>query len=351
MVILYVTDKGFSCSDYIIKIWNVKQKNQALVFMKIFLYNGNISMESNYRKAKVKIIMKKSKVLLFLCCTVLTVGSVPVYGANTGEPSLSQNQRYAEEAAVTAPRAMTQALDLIDLVEEERIERIGEMCRLDYAKSGVLASVTAAQCMLESGYLTSELASQANNCFGMKAMLSNNDWENSSWDGSSIYTKETREEYGNQVVTIEADFRRYASIEESLADHSAYLLGAKSGDGLRYDGLRGEEDYREAVQIIKDGGYATDSSYVDKVCSLIERYDLTRFDDIEGVETEKEDSVSTKKESAGLSYRDGYYRVRKSWTNFKSQIGAFSMLENAKDACKDGYKVYDSKGNVVYPLP
>lgn len=301
-------------------------------------------------------IMKKSKVLLFLCCTVLTVGSVPVYGAHTGEPSSYQKQRYAEEAAVTAPGAMTQALDLIDLAQEERIERIGEMCRLDYAKSGVLASVTAAQCMLESGYLTSELASQANNCFGMKAMLSNNDWENSSWDGSSTYTKETREEYGGQVVTIEADFRQYDSIEDSLADHSAYLLGAKSGGGLRYDGLKGEEDYREAVQIIKDGGYATDSSYVDKVCSLIERYDLTRFDDIEGIEVEKEDNVSTKKavkstESAGLSYRDGYYRVRKDWTNFKSQIGAFSVLENAKDACKDGYKVYDSKGNVVYPLP
>lgn len=300
--------------------------------------------------------MKKNKVLLFLCCAALTAGSVPVYGAQIEKPSVSQNQRYAEEAAVTAPGAMTQALDLIDLVQEERIERIGEMCRLDYARSGVLASVTAAQCMLESGYLTSELAAQANNCFGMKAMLSNNDWENSSWDGSSIYTKETREEYDGQVVTVEADFRQYSSIEDSLADHSAYLLGAKSGDGLRYAGLKGEEDYREAVQIIKDGGYATDSSYVDKVCAIIERYDLTRFDDIEDVQLEEEERASTKETaesagSSGLSYRDGYYRVRKSWTNFKSQIGAFSVLENAKDACKDGYKVFDSKGNVVYPLP
>ena len=43
------------------------------------------------------------------------------------------------------------------------------------------------------------------------------------------------------------------------------------------------------------------------------------------------------------------YRVRKSWTDAKSQIGAFSSLENAKKACKSGYFVFDNNGNVVYP--
>lgn len=43
------------------------------------------------------------------------------------------------------------------------------------------------------------------------------------------------------------------------------------------------------------------------------------------------------------------YRVRKSWSDAKSQIGAFSSLENAKKACKSGYSVFDSHGNVVYP--
>lgn len=43
------------------------------------------------------------------------------------------------------------------------------------------------------------------------------------------------------------------------------------------------------------------------------------------------------------------YRVRKSWSDAKSQIGAFSSLENAKKACKSGYSVFDSNGNVVYP--
>jgi len=43
------------------------------------------------------------------------------------------------------------------------------------------------------------------------------------------------------------------------------------------------------------------------------------------------------------------YRVRKSWTDVKSQIGAFSSLENAKKACKAGYAVFDSNGKQVYP--
>lgn len=43
------------------------------------------------------------------------------------------------------------------------------------------------------------------------------------------------------------------------------------------------------------------------------------------------------------------YRVRKSWVDAASQIGAFAVLENAIKVCKSGYSVFDSKGNVVYP--
>lgn len=42
------------------------------------------------------------------------------------------------------------------------------------------------------------------------------------------------------------------------------------------------------------------------------------------------------------------YRVRKTWKDVKSQIGAFRILENAKKACVYGYKVYNSKGSIVY---
>lgn len=42
------------------------------------------------------------------------------------------------------------------------------------------------------------------------------------------------------------------------------------------------------------------------------------------------------------------YRVRKSWGNASSQIGAFRSLENAKRACRVGYSVFDSNGNIVH---
>lgn len=44
------------------------------------------------------------------------------------------------------------------------------------------------------------------------------------------------------------------------------------------------------------------------------------------------------------------YRVRKSWNDIGSQIGAYSVLDNAKKVCKDGYYVFDVNGNVVYPV-
>lgn len=42
------------------------------------------------------------------------------------------------------------------------------------------------------------------------------------------------------------------------------------------------------------------------------------------------------------------YRIRKTWDNPASQIGAYESLENAKKACKTGYKVFDNNGKVVY---
>ena len=45
------------------------------------------------------------------------------------------------------------------------------------------------------------------------------------------------------------------------------------------------------------------------------------------------------------------YRIRKSWNDAKSQIGAYRSLDNAKSECKEGYTVYDSNGNAVYSIP
>ena len=53
---------------------------------------------------------------------------------------------------------------------------------------------------------------------------------------------------------------------------------------------------------------------------------------------------------AGATIRRKWYRIRKSWINASSQIGAYKDLAKAKAACKPGYTVYDWNGNAVYTL-
>lgn len=176
------------------------------------------------------------------------------------------------------PKLGLQAKDLKDLSEAEVVAKMGSYFTENEKESGILACVSMAQFILESGYGHTELAQNANNCFGMKASLSGNTWEGSTWDGKSIYTKKTNEQNPDgTVIEITADFRKYDRVEDSIADHSAYLLGAKKGTELRYKGLKGCQDYLRAAQIIKDGGYATSLTYVSKLCNIIDRWDLTKY--------------------------------------------------------------------------
>ena len=230
-------------------------------------------------------------------------------------------------------RSGLQASSLKELSEADVIAKVGPLFTADQSASGILASVSLAQFILESGYGKSELAQNANNCFGMKKSLSGNTWGGSVWDGVSIYTKKTQEYENGAYVTITADFRKYPSVEKSIADHSAYLLGAKNGSSLRYEGLKDCTDYRKAVQMIKAGGYATSPTYVENLCSIIARWKLTQYDAPEsGTEGE------------------GWYRVRKSWTDAASQKGAFHSFKNAKNCADEnaGYSVFDESGKNLY---
>ena len=181
-----------------------------------------------------------------------------------------------------------QAKELAAFSNEGVIRKVGPLFTADQKKTGILASVSLAQFILESGYGKSELAQEANNCFGMKKSLSGNSWAGSMWDGKSIYTKKTKEQRSWGSETVTAEFRRYGCVEDSIADHSAYLTGAKKGSALRYEGLKGCTDYRKAAQIIKAGGYATSTTYVERLCSIIEQWKLTQYDaDSMPVEEEK----------------------------------------------------------------
>ena len=172
----------------------------------------------------------------------------------------------------------TQAASLADMTEDEILELVGPICTADQQQSGILASVTLAQFILESGFGKSELAQNANNLFGMKASLSGNQWDGSAWDGVSTYRKGTGEWNGSGYFSITANFRKYPDIEHSIQDHSSYLLSATRDGAYRYEGLSGCSDHREAIRIIVSGGYCTSPTYLERILELIDKWDLKRFD-------------------------------------------------------------------------
>lgn len=175
-----------------------------------------------------------------------------------------------------------QGASLFGLSNGEVIRIMAPLFTADQARSGILASVSLAQFCLETGYGQTELVRAANNGFGMKTYLSGNTWPGSTWTGER-YTMETQEQRPDgSVYPITASFRAYPNLEASIADHSAYLLGAMEddevGEHLRYAGIRGCADYRKAAQIIQQGGYATALDYADWLCRIIEMWDLTQYD-------------------------------------------------------------------------
>ena len=92
--------------------------------------------------------------------------------------------------------------------EKDFVIKIAPYAMKDAEASGILASVTMAQAILESGYGSTDLAVNANNIFGMKCSLSGNTWK-SVWDGTSKYTKTTKEQKKNgEEYSVVADFPR-----------------------------------------------------------------------------------------------------------------------------------------------
>lgn len=153
------------------------------------------------------------------------------------------------------------------------IATVGTLARADMQKTGILASLTIAQAILESGWGTSELCQNASALFGIKA---DNRW------GGKAYSKETQECYdGVSYTTVTALFRAYDSWAESVSDHSAFLLASS-----RYAAVVGERDYKTACKAIKAAGYATAPDYAEKLISIIERYGLTAYDE---ADTEQEE--------------------------------------------------------------
>ncbi len=138
------------------------------------------------------------------------------------------------------------------------IEKYKDVAKDNMVRTGIPASITLGQAILESGAGTGPLSVQANNHFGIKC--------HKEWTGPSIrYTDDEENEC----------FRKYDEPAQSFRDHSYFLTSRP-----RYAELFEfqKDDYKSWAYGLKAAGYATDRQYPDKLIGLIERYQLGKFD-------------------------------------------------------------------------
>ena len=182
--------------------------------------------------------MKMTRLILALATAIVLTGCATTrnYTSVTTEKAISNAKDDYERYALTYyPLAV------------EQMERYG-----------IPASITLAQGILESGAGKSELARKSNNHFGIKA--------DNGWKGSYVSSMD------NGKL---CKFRKYSKIADSYEDHSRFLANRE-----RYASLfmLKKNDYKGWAKGLKNAGYAEDSQYPQKLISLIERYELYRYD-------------------------------------------------------------------------
>jgi flagellum-specific peptidoglycan hydrolase FlgJ len=142
--------------------------------------------------------------------------------------------------------------------QEAYIEKYSPLAVAEMYRSGVPASITLAQGMLESGNGQSELARMSNNHFGIKC--------HNNWSGGRVY-------YDDDAKG--ECFRKYDHPSESYHDHSDFL---RYRDRYKFLFDYKVTDYKSWAYGLKKAGYATDPAYPKKLIKLIEEYDLHQYD-------------------------------------------------------------------------
>ena len=166
----------------------------------------------------------------------------------------------------------------------------------------------------------------------------------------------------NQQVSYHYAVDDKEIIQGILENRNAWHAGDGNGNGNRKtigieicystgDKAKFEKAQENAAEFVahklKEYGWDTDKVYTHKHWSgkhcphrTLDEYGWEYFIDLVKKYMGKQTSPTAASEM---------YRVRKSWNDASSQIGAYTILENAIRACKDGYYVFDSKGNIIYP--
>lgn len=145
-----------------------------------------------------------------------------------------------------------------DVAAVSYINTYKDLAVSEMKRTGIPASITLAQGMIESDYGRSTLARTANNHFGIKC--------HNGWTGPTVKHNDDRR---NEC------FRKYKSAEDSFYDHSDFLRS-----GVRYSSLFSIDptDYKAWARGLKKAGYATDPRYDELLIRKIEEYRLYDYD-------------------------------------------------------------------------
>jgi hypothetical protein len=147
------------------------------------------------------------------------------------------------------------------------LDTAGGAARSVAARTGVPASITVAQAILESDWGRSALAREANNYFGIKAIGSLGS-DGVVWMATSEYDPS-----GELYQTLSA-FRAYKSLTDSMSDYDRLLV-----TDSRYSAvMQATNDPKQFAALLVQAGYSTDPTYADKLVALMDRYDLYRLD-------------------------------------------------------------------------
>lgn len=144
------------------------------------------------------------------------------------------------------------------LTRQEYIAMYKDIAVREMERTGIPASITLAQGILESGDGNSTLARKANNHFGIKC--------HGDWKGKKVYHDDDAK---NEC------FRKYRNADESFVDHSEFLV-YRSRYRFLFD-LK-PDDYKGWARGLKKAGYATSPTYARRLIEIIEDNELYMYD-------------------------------------------------------------------------
>ncbi len=146
------------------------------------------------------------------------------------------------------------------------IEEIGPLAKEVEATHGVRPSVLIAQAALESDWGQSTLSTEANNYFGIKGANTKEQYVTKEFDS-------------NEWTEIQASFKQYDSMGESVRDYADLMLYGTSWDANYYASVLAASNYQEAAYALQEAGYATDPDYAHKIIQIIEQHQLYTLDE------------------------------------------------------------------------